>query len=112
RPGHGRNLEEVRSVRLRYTPRARRHLDAISDYIHERNRDAARRVGARIRETIDLLAAFPDIGHEGALPGTREMVVPGLPYIIVHRIEAGAEETLVILGVYHGAQLRPGQERQ
>jgi hypothetical protein len=37
------------------------------------------------------------------------MVVPGLPYIIVYRIEPGAEDTLVILGVYHGAQLRPGQ---
>jgi plasmid stabilization system protein ParE len=41
----------------------------------ERNPDAARRVGARIRETINLLVAFPDIGHEGALSGTREMVV-------------------------------------
>ena len=39
------------------------------------------------------------------------MVVPGLPYIIVYRIESGEEEVLVILGVYHGAQLRPGQER-
>jgi hypothetical protein len=46
-------------VRLRFTARARRHLDAISEYITEQNPDAARRVGARIRETIDLLAAFP-----------------------------------------------------
>jgi toxin ParE1/3/4 len=99
-------------VRLRYTPRARRHLDAISDYITERNPDAARRVGARIRETIDLLVAFPGIGHEGALSGTREMVVPGLPYIVVHRLETGDDDTLVILGVYHGAQLRPGQQRR
>jgi len=99
-------------VRLRFTRRARRHLGAISEYITERNPDAARRVGTRIRETIDLLATFPEIGHEGALSGTREMVVPGLPYIVVHRIEADAEETLVILGVYHGAQMRPGQKRR
>ncbi len=99
-------------MRLRYTLRARRHLDAISEYIIERNPDAARRVGARIRETIDLLVAFPDIGHQGALSGTREMVVPGLPYVIVHRVETGDEDTLVILGVYHGAQLRPGQKRR
>jgi toxin ParE1/3/4 len=98
-------------VRLRFTPRARRHLDAISEYIAKRNPDAARRVGARLRETIDLLAAFPDMGHEGALPGTYEMVVPGLPYVVVHRIKSGDEETLVILGIYHGAQLRPGQTR-
>jgi len=97
-------------VRLRFTRRARRHLDAIAEYIAERNPEAARRVGARIRETIDLLAAFPHMGHEGALTGTREMGVPGLPYIIVYRIENGDEDTLVILGIYHGAQLRPGQE--
>jgi hypothetical protein len=38
------------------------------------------------------------------------LVVPGLPYIVVHRIEAGDEPAVAILGVYHGAQLRPGQE--
>jgi len=37
------------------------------------------------------------------------MVVPGLPYIIVYRIESGVKEALAILGVYHGAQRRPGQ---
>jgi plasmid stabilization system protein ParE len=59
---------------------------------------------------MPLLTDFPMIGHEGALQGTREMVVPGLPYIIVHRVEP-AEAVVVILGVYHGAQRRPGQER-
>jgi toxin ParE1/3/4 len=55
------------------------------------------------------MAAFPQMGHSGLLPGTREMVVPGLPYIVVHRSD---EDALVILGVYHGAQLRPGQEHR
>jgi len=49
------------------------------------------------------------MGHKGQLPGTREMVVPGLPYIIVYRIENRKEGELTILGVYHGAQRRPGQ---
>jgi toxin ParE1/3/4 len=66
----------------------------------------------RIRESIDLLAKFPKMGHHGSLPGTREMVVPGLPYIVVHRIEVRDMDTLVILGVYHGAQMRPGQEHR
>jgi toxin ParE1/3/4 len=93
---------------LRYAPRAVRHLDAIADFISERNPEASRRVGFRIRETIELLTTFPDMGHAGALAGTREMVVPGLPYIVVYRVEAG-EDTLTVLGVYHGGQLRPGQ---
>jgi toxin ParE1/3/4 len=65
--------------------------------------------GSRIQETIDLLSAFPHMGHDGALSGTREFVVPGLPHVIVHRVEIGSEDTLVILGVYHGAQRRPRQ---
>ena len=63
-------------------------------------------MGVRIRETIELLGAIPQMGHEGALPGTLEMVVPGLPYIIVYRVKLGHVE---VLGIYHGAQLRPGQ---
>jgi addiction module RelE/StbE family toxin len=98
-------------VNLRYTLRALRHLDAIASYIGKQNPQAARAIGARIRESIDLLAKFPNMGHQGALPGTREMVVPSLPYIVVHRIETRADDTLVILGIYHGAQLRPGQPR-
>ena len=96
-------------MRLRFTQRSRRHLDEIAEYIAERNPSAARRVGERIREVAALLGEFPFVGREGALTGTREMVVPGLPYIIVYRIDADA---VSVLGVYHGAQLRPGQERR
>ena len=38
--------------------------------------------------------------------GTREIVVPGLPYIIVYRIDIGDADELVILGIFHGAQDR------
>jgi toxin ParE1/3/4 len=99
-------------MRLRYTRRARRHLDAIAEYIADRNPNAARRVGERIRESVSLLLDLPYIGREGVLPGTRELVVPGLPYIVVYRVELAAQEAVVILGVYHGAQLRPGQEKR
>ena len=96
-------------MRVRFTPRATRHLAAIAQYLTERNPEAARRVGGRIREIIGLLADFPDIGHQGTLAATREVVVPGLPYVIVYRSEP-ERNALVILGVYHGAQLRPGQQ--
>jgi plasmid stabilization system protein ParE len=69
-------------------------------------------VGQRIRETIQLLATFPMLGHEGVLLGTREMVVPGLPYVVVYRIDRSGAGALIVLGVYHGAQRRPGQEKK
>ncbi len=93
---------------LRYTKRALGHLHRIAAYLNERSPVAARHVGRRIRDTAELLADFPELGHDGALPGTRELVVPGLPYIIVHRVEP--DHRVIILGIYHGARLRPGQE--
>ena len=54
---------------LRITRRAERHLDEIADYISERNPDAARRVGRRIREIFELLAALPLVGREVSWPG-------------------------------------------
>jgi addiction module RelE/StbE family toxin len=93
-------------MKLRYTPQARRHLNHIAEYIAERNPRAAVVVGKRIRAVIELLCDFPFMGHEGLVRGTREMVVPGLPYIIVYRIEQNEENGLTVLGVYHGAQDR------
>ena len=81
---------------LRITQRAQRHLDNIAEYITDRNPSAARRVGARIQEVLDLLNEFPFAGRVGVLEGTREMVVPGLPYIVVYRVDA---EAVAILGV-------------
>ena len=95
-------------MKLRYTQRARRHLESISEFIAENNPTAARRVGERIREIAALLGKFPLMGHVGVLAGTREMSVPGLPYIIGYRDD---DDAVTILGVYHGRQLRPGQER-
>ena len=92
---------------IRVAPQARRHLDAIAHYIRDRNPAAAVRVRAEIRATLKMLSDFPHAGHEGAAPGTREIVVPGLPYIIVHIVEPSGDVSVV--GIYHGAQLRPGQ---
>jgi plasmid stabilization system protein ParE len=102
-------LEKVRRVKVRYTIDALLHIAALHTYIDERNPVAATRVVARIRAAAERLGEFPLSGRAGALTGTREWVVHGLPYIIVHEVNETAYE-VVILGVYHGAQLRPGQD--
>jgi toxin ParE1/3/4 len=94
-------------LNLRWTPRALRHLRQIDEYLSTQSPAGARRVGERIVEVVALLARFPDLGREGVLEGTIEMVVPGVSYIVVYRIDS--VEVLTILGVYHGARLRPGQ---
>jgi plasmid stabilization system protein ParE len=93
-------------VRLRFTPRALRQFSSIAEFVAKDDAAAARRVGERIRSVCGLLADVPGMGRAGVLAGTREMSVPGLPYVIVHRVTT---DEIVVLGIYHHRQLRPGQ---
>lgn len=90
-------------MKLRYTRRALRHLESIRVYLLERDAAASARVMGRVAAVMELLTAFPRMGHETAVPGTRVMVVAGLPYIVAYAIAAEADE-LVVLGVFHAAQ--------
>ncbi len=47
---------------------------------------------------------MPGRFREGALPGTREQVVLGLPYILVYQIES---DRVIILALFHAAQDKP-----
>jgi toxin ParE1/3/4 len=96
-------------MKVRYTVDAILQIAAIHSYINERNPVAATRVIARIKNAAERLGEHPYIGHVGAAPETREWVVVGLPYVIVHQLNE-IDDEVVILGVFHGAQLRPGQE--
>jgi plasmid stabilization system protein ParE len=56
----------------------------------------------------EQLGEHPRIGHTGTATGTLESVVTGLPYVIVYEIRE-SDDKIVVLGIYHGAQIRPGQ---
>jgi plasmid stabilization system protein ParE len=49
-------------VKLRYTPQARLHLDAIAEYVGAQNPAAARRIGARIEEMTDSSRSISKYG--------------------------------------------------
>lgn len=90
-------------MRLRYTSDALAHLDAIYNFLAERNAAAARRVAADIRTAAERLRDFPQMARLGSVSGTHEWVVRGTPYLLVYEIdEAGGE--IRILAVFHGAQ--------
>lgn len=99
-------MAAFRPLKLRFAARARAQLASIQQYISERNPDAAKAAGARIRLAADMLCTFPEAGHAGRISGTREWVVRGLPYIIVYEIIPEQPNELVVLGVFHGAQER------
>jgi toxin ParE1/3/4 len=90
-------------VRVRWTGLAVLQLAAIGEHIAERNPTAARGIERRLRGVVEALTHFPKTGHEGRLPGTRELTVPGTPDVIAYRL---AGDFIDILAIFHGAQRR------
>jgi toxin ParE1/3/4 len=88
-----------------WTTAARRDVNAIWDFIEVRNPDAAELVSSEILRAVEGLLQFPKRGKPGRVKETRELVVSGLPYVVVYLL---ADERVVILRVLHGAQDWPG----
>jgi len=90
-------------MRLRYRAEAASDLDAIYDYVAGDSRVAAGKMIARIRDAIGRLRMFPLSGRIGTVAGTREPIVPSLPYIVVYQV---LDDRIDILGVVHAARDR------
>jgi toxin ParE1/3/4 len=92
-------------MRIRWTEPAASDLTQICDYIGEHGSAAtARRVALSIHEGIDSLSQFPERGRSGRKPGTRELILSGLPFLAIYRVRGQAVEILRIL---HQAQNWP-----
>lgn len=92
-------------MKVRFTTEALHHIANIQLYIEGRNPQAAKRVAQRIYAAADRLQSFPRLGHPGVVPGTYELVVRPLPYILAHQHDQANNE-VVVLAVFHGAQTR------
>ena len=91
-------------MRLVFTEPAERDLENIIAYIALDNPMAAEKVFRAIVATARRLTDFPEMGHVGRLPNTREFTVTSLPYVIVYDVTA---DTITILAVFHGARDLP-----
>lgn len=92
-------------MQIRYTRRAVRHLASLRRFSTDRFGTATTDATlARIRSAIDGLAANPRRGRPGRVAKTRELVIPGLPFIAAYRITATTIDILVIL---HAARRWP-----
>ena len=68
------------------------------------NPAAASRMVERIRSAVARLAGSPALGRPGRVADTRELVIPGTPYIIPYRVKGGIVQVITIL---HSAQRWP-----
>jgi plasmid stabilization system protein ParE len=78
-------------------------LEGISAWIAKDNPRAAQASSHAF--SMPLALRGPGLGHAGKVPGTREWVVRGLPYIIVYQPNPDLDE-LTVLAVFHGARDR------
>lgn len=79
----------------------------IFAWITESNPAAAARVGQRILDAVEQLDRFPLRGRLGRSPGTRELVIAGLPYLVVYSVDSVDPRSVAVLRVLHGAMLWP-----
>ncbi|MBI5641163.1 MAG: type II toxin-antitoxin system RelE/ParE family toxin [Nitrospirae bacterium] len=91
-------------MRIEWLPEAGQDLVEIRRFIAADHPGVAAQVAKRILHTFAYLRNHPEIGRVGRLPGIRELVIPGLPYIVPYRVKGMA---IVILGVLHSAQEWP-----
>lgn len=88
-------------MKVVWTEPARADLVFLLDHIAADNPQAARRIRKRIVAAARSLHEFPMRGRPGRIEQTRELVLPGLPWLLVYRLTRGAVE---ILTVIHGAR--------
>ena len=89
-------------MKIVWSPRAAGHLEQIRDYIAEDDPAAAARIAEKILAAVGLLARHPGAGRPGRIPGTRELLVAGTPYIIPYRVR---RERLELIAVFHGREM-------
>jgi toxin ParE1/3/4 len=80
--------------------------ETIFDYIEGDSPLAAILVDDRIETQVEALESFPEMGRQGRVTDTRELVIQKTPYIAAYRVSDGEVK---ILRVLHGAQVWPDE---
>jgi len=88
---------------LFWRERATLDLEDIRSFIATDNPRAAAQVVSHFQSATARLSQFPQRGRAGVVPGTLELVIPGLPYIIVYRLMG---DDIEIVTIVHGARRR------
>ena len=91
-------------MKVKWVRLALNDLDETGEFIAQDNPAAASRVLKRIWDAVQMLADHPHAGRAGRVPGTRELVIAGTPFIIPYRV---VENTIQILRVLHAKRKWP-----
>ena len=84
-------------MRLEWTLKSVGDLQEAGEFIAEGYPQASRKMGERVQEAIENLIEHPNLGRPGRVPGTRELVVSGTPFIVVYWVRGAAVQVLRVL---------------
>ena len=95
-------------MELKWTDLADADLDHIEAYISQENSVVvAIDIVLKIINSIEvMLPNHPEAGRLGRVNNTRELVISGVPFIVIYRIAKGLQR-IEILRVLHDAQQWP-----
>lgn len=92
-------------MRIRWTDLAEKDLDAIGAYHEEAaGKTVATKVVLQLIRAADTLLENPARAKQGRAPGTRELVLTDLPYILPFRV---IRDEIQILRVFHTSRKPP-----
>lgn len=87
-------------MRVTYLSLAVLDLAEIRADIAMHNPDAVQRVARNLKDLINKLEQFPNLGKSGRIFGTRELKTPKIgqtPYIVVYRVKGEQIQILRVL---------------
>ena len=84
-------------MRVKWLRRALLNLDHEANYIAQDNPGAAAEFVLHLRDSALMPGEQPNLGRPGRIPGTRELVVANLPYILPYRVRSDTVEILRVL---------------
>ena len=88
-------------MKVRWTPQAAAELEEIDAYLRRERPLLAQPTIQKLYLGVQSLRRMSGRGRAGAQPGTIELLLLPLPYVIVYRVHAG---TVEILGFRHTSQ--------
>jgi len=92
--------------RIDWSAAARRDFRNLVEWLSDRNAVAADRVADAIEDSIGLLGKMPRMGRVGRVAGTRELVIPRTPYIVIYRLQS-EQDKVIVLRILHTSRKWP-----
>lgn len=91
-------------MRVKWTLKALANLDDAVEFIAADKPTAAADIAQKIWDAGKMIGRQPGMGRPGRVPGTRELVIPGLPYVLPYVEKEGV---VFILRVMHTSMKWP-----